>query len=92
MGADSALKEFLGPRADNKDSKIEMYQRISEDGYLSLNDLSNNIESSQTINTVDTFFLGAGITTDLITPNLALPRTLKMKEKRESTASRLEKQ
>lgn len=54
MGADSALKEFLGPRADNKDSKIEMYQRISEDGYLSLNDLSNNIESSQTINTVDT--------------------------------------
>lgn len=91
MGADYALKEFLGPRSDNQDAKIQMYQDISDQGYVSMNSLESDIESSQTINTIDMYFLAAGIKTDLITSSLALPRTIKLKKRRETISSKLEK-
>ena len=90
MGADFALQEFMGPRADDANKKNQMYQRITTDGYVQLNTLSSDIEDSQTLNTVDVFFTGAGIITDLLSPGLALPRTLKNRKKRTMTHEKRE--
>jgi len=54
-----------------------MYQNISTQGYVQLSNLKSIPEDSQTISTIDVFLTGAGITTDLITNNLALSRTIK---------------
>jgi hypothetical protein len=82
VGADQALKEFMGPRSDNRESKQQMYQNIATYGYTKLSDLESNVEDSQTLNTVDVYFMGAGIVTDLISNGLALPRTIKGKKQR----------
>jgi UDP-N-acetylmuramyl pentapeptide synthase len=68
IGADEALKEFFGPRADAEDAKMEMYKNISKQGYTYLNDLPNDLSKKQTLNTVNSYLIGAGITSDLI-PN-----------------------
>jgi len=67
IGADSALKEFLGPRADNNSAKNAMYRSIAKDGYATLEDLPNDPSSKTTLNTVNTYFLASGIKSDLIT-------------------------
>lgn len=69
MGADYALKEFFGPRADSQDSKTELYKQISMFGYAYMKDLPNDLSKKQTLNTVNTFFIGAGIETDLLENN-----------------------
>jgi len=70
LGADAALKEFLGPRADSNDAKMEMYKNISEYGYTYLKDLPNDMSKKQSINTIYQYLVGSGLVTDLIeTPN-----------------------
>ena len=70
IGADYALKEFLGPRADAQDSKTELYKQISNFGYAYQKDLPNDLSKKQTLNTIDVFFIGAGIETDLLEDNV----------------------
>lgn len=77
LGAEASLRELLGPRADDMTMKTEMYSEVSKKGYVSLDELTNNVENKTTLNTVDTYLLGCGIKSDLITKTLALPRTLK---------------
>ncbi|PTU25860.1 hypothetical protein DA469_21530, partial [Bacillus subtilis] len=43
IGADNALKEFLGPRADNSVAKTDMYKNINLYGYTYLKDLGHDI-------------------------------------------------
>lgn len=64
-----ALKEFFGPRADSSDAKFEMYKEISKQGYVYEKDLPNNISKKQSLNTVNTLLLGAGIDNDLLVPD-----------------------
>lgn len=66
IGADCALKEFLGPRADNMESKTELNKQISMYGYAYQKDLPENIEKSQAINTVAVYLMGAGLENDLL--------------------------
>lgn len=66
IGADEALKEFLGPRADAEDGKIEMYKNISMQGYTYLDDLPNDLSKKQTLNTMNAYLIGSGIASDLI--------------------------
>ncbi len=86
FGADSALKEFLGARADNMRGKEQMYKVISNQGYVNEIDikddrvgvLTNRLVTAKdleqvdrqrtTLNTVDVYFIGSGIHTDLILP------------------------
>lgn len=90
MGADFALKELLGARADNSKTKLAMYQQIATEGYFSQGSLPlSEAEESQTLSTVATYFMGAGIQTDLLSPDLALPRTNKARKARQSTAQRM---
>jgi hypothetical protein len=82
MGADEGLKEFLGPRSDDGQMKRQMYSDISTKGYSQLQNLSSNPEDSQALSTVDVFFAGAGLKTDLITKGMAFPRTMRNMSKR----------
>jgi len=78
MNADSALQELMGARADNRYMSNEMYKEISDQGYTNIKKRTN-VEQSQTMNTLHSFFLAAGIVTDMVIDidDLKLPRTIK---------------
>lgn len=76
LGADNALKEFLGPRADDPVMKAQMMSEISKKGYVSLSELTSDVKNKTTLNTVDVFMTSMGIKTDLVTKGLALNKTL----------------
>lgn len=66
LNADNALKEFLGPRADNMSMKTQFYQQIANEGYVNLRDLTDDISEHQSLNTVSTYLYGAGLENDLL--------------------------
>lgn len=47
-------------------AKRDMYSKISKYGYCYLDELESDISQNQTINTINTYMLGAGIKSDLI--------------------------
>jgi hypothetical protein len=75
LGMEASLKELNGPRADDPVMKREMLQEIKEKGYTQLADLTDNIENKTTLNTINTYFLGMGLHTDLVSKGLTLPYT-----------------
>jgi hypothetical protein len=77
IGANYTLKELLGPRSDDSVAKAEMYSLITKKGYVSLSELTDKVENKTTLNTIDTFLIGMGIKSDLITDGLILTKTLK---------------
>lgn len=77
LGATENLRELLGPRADDMVMKDEMYSAITNKGYISINDLTDDVANKTALNTVDVYFLSMGIKTDLITKDLVIKRTLK---------------
>lgn len=63
----NALQEFMGPRADNQKAKMEMYNDISKNGYVSLLDLDLRDPYNKTaLNTFSTYYIMQGIQTNLI--------------------------
>lgn len=76
IGAEYALREFMGPRSDDKVMKAQMYTDIATKGYCSIDDLSSNPTNKTSLKTTDTYLIGMGIKSDLITKGLALPKTL----------------
>jgi len=76
IGADYALREFMGPRSDDKVMKAQMYSDIATKGYCSLEDLTYNPLNKTSLRTTDAYLIGMGIKSDLITKGLALPKTL----------------
>jgi hypothetical protein len=89
-GADYALKEMLSARADDSVAKTEMMRNIANEGYCRLVDLSDDVANKQTLNTVDVYFTGAGLVTDLLTPGLMFRRTLDERNKRSATKEKYE--
>ena len=77
LGAEECLREFMGPRADDPVMKNEMYTQIAKNGYVSLNDLTSDVKNKTTLNTIDVFFTGMGIKTDLVTDGLLVKKTIK---------------
>ena len=71
--AKEALRELMGPRADNKRAKDEMYKRISQDGYVSLNDLPNDQRDKIALNSLDVYFTIQGLRTNLVYPMKVIP-------------------
>jgi len=86
IGADNALKEFLGPRADNSTAKTDMYKDISLYGYSYLKDMGQDITENQTLNTMYVYLMGAGLGNDLLkeegTPEEILQGKLNKMKKR----------
>lgn len=77
MELHNTLKELNGPRADDMHMKNQMLQQIAINGYVNYDDLESDVENKTTLNTVNTFFLGMGIKTDLVTKGLMLSSTIK---------------
>lgn len=77
LGAENCLREFMGPRADDPVMKNEMYTQIAKNGYVSLDELTNDVKNKTTLNTIDVFFTGMGIKTDLVTDGLMVKKTIK---------------
>lgn len=73
-GAEKALAELQGPRADDMVMKNEMYSKIAKDGYVNLSDLTNDPENKIALNTLDAYFLMMGISTNLVTPLNVIPK------------------
>ena len=73
----NTIKELNGPRADDSVMKKEMLQSIANRGYFTLSELTDDLTNKTTLNTVDTFFLGMELKTDLVTKSLKLPYELK---------------
>lgn len=72
IGSDKAIKEFCSARADDMVMKSEMYSEIAKKGYVSMDELTDDVRNKTTLNTVDTFMLGMGLKTDLVTGGLEL--------------------
>ena len=73
LGMKHTLKELNGPRADDSVAKKEMLQAISTKGYVALSELTDDVTNKTTLNTVNTYFLGMGLKTDLVSKGLKLP-------------------
>lgn len=80
LGMNACLKELNGPRADDMVMKQQMMQDINTKGYTRLSDLDDRIENKTTLNTVDTYFLGMSLKTDLVTRGLKTVSALKNDE------------
>ena len=57
--------------------KREMYSAIAKNGYVSINDLTDDVRNKVSLNTIDVFFLSMGIKTDLVTNDLTIKKTTK---------------
>lgn len=75
LGCDSILQELHGPRADDRVMKEEMNRSIATKGYVMLDELTNLPTNKTTLTTVNTFLLGMGLQSDLITDSNILPKT-----------------
>lgn len=76
INAEKCLEELFGPRADNVEKKHQMYRQITKNGFATLSDLESTRSSSTTLNTINTYLLAAGISSDLITNTLQTEYTL----------------
>ena len=77
LNAMNALKEFMGPRADDSVARDQMANEIAKNGYVSLKDLSDDPYDKVALNTFNMYFLMMGFSTNLLTPLGELPPTEK---------------
>ena len=77
VGMNNVLKELNGFRADDMTAKQEALQAIYAKGYLTLNELSDDVTNKTTLNTVNTFLLGMGLQSDLVTKGNLLKSNIK---------------
>ena len=77
LGMTNCLRELNGPRADDMVAKREMLSDIAKQGFVRYSDLTYDVNNKATLNTVNTYFLGMGINTDLVTKGNMLKSTLK---------------
>lgn len=77
LGCDKILQELHGPRSDDRVMKEEMNQSIATKGYVMLDELTNLSTNKTTLNTVNTFLLGMGLMSDLVTDSYILPKLSK---------------
>ena len=66
LGAMNALKEFMSARADDMKAKNEMYAAIAKNGYVSLEELSDDPKDKVALSTFDVYFLMQGLRTNMI--------------------------
>lgn len=74
VGANEALREFFGPRADNVYAKRQMISDIQKNGYVSLGDLElRDPYNKISLNTFNTYYYLQGLSTNLITKLDTIP-------------------
>lgn len=75
--AKACLKEFLSLRADDMTMKQEAYAAIRKDGYVSLSELTDDIENKTALNTFNAYLLSMHMKTDIIDDGYMLNSTVK---------------
>jgi len=68
VGAEQALREFMGPRADDMKAKTQLYSALNRKGYVSLDELESGPEDKVALNTFDAYFAMQGLITNLVSP------------------------
>lgn len=76
-GCNRILRELNGFRADDTVAKNQAIESIYKKGYINIDELDNDVFNKTTLNTVDAYFLGMGLKTDLVTPGLMTKKTIK---------------
>ena len=79
LGATNALRELLGPSADDPAMENEMMQKIASDGAVSLSQLTSDRKNKTALNTLNTYFLMQMFTTNLLGPLGVLPQPVEKK-------------
>ena len=74
--ANYALREFLGPRADDTSMQNEMHSAIYKKGYVDIDELTVDLANKKTLNTLDVYLLCMGFKSDLISKGYVLKGTL----------------
>lgn len=84
IGAKNILKELNGFRADGLQRKNYAYAQIAKTGECSLEDIESQagIEDRLALESIDTYYMTAGLGTDLITPSNLLISTIKKGEEK----------
>lgn len=77
IGATHGLREFMGPRADDPVAENEMYTAIANNGYVTLDSLTNDPSNKVAINTLNMYFLMQGFVTNLVGPLGMIPQPKK---------------
>lgn len=79
IGANEILKEINGFRADGLQRKNYAYNQIAQTGSVSLKDVEETagISDRLALETLDTYYKGMALHTDLITPGLLLVNQVK---------------
>lgn len=80
LNAKNCLKEFMSMRADDMTMKEEGYRSIRKNGYVSLQDLDDDIENKTALNTLDTYFTSMHIKTDIVNSGYILRKNLRRNE------------
>lgn len=81
-GATEAQKEFMSFRADDMTMKSEAYAKIYRDGYVDMNDLTNDVSNKKTLNTLNVYLLSMGLMSDLVSPGYILKDVLDEKDEK----------
>lgn len=77
MGLKNTMKELNSARADDMVMKSEMLKNIALNGYVRLDELTDDIYNKTTLNMIDAYFTCMGINTDLVTKGLMNKKELK---------------
>lgn len=68
IGAEHALKEFMGPKADDPVMQSQMLGAIATNGYVSENDMTSDPINKVSLATMDMYFTLQGLRTNIYTP------------------------
>lgn len=79
--AENCLKEFLSFRADDMSMKQEAYAAIRKNGYVSLEELTDDINNKVAINTLDAYMTAMHIKTDIVNDGYILNTNLEKNER-----------
>lgn len=74
LGAEHALAEFMGPKADDGVMQSQMLNAIQQNGFVTENDMTSLPENKVALTTMDVYFTMQGLRTNILTPINQLPR------------------
>lgn len=81
LGLEHTMYEFSKPKADAMMSKAAMNSAISSKGYVTEEDLPNDVEDSLSRNMINAYLIGCHLESNLVNKDGYTPYTLKQKQR-----------
>lgn len=79
--AEACLKEFMSMRADDMVMKQEAYTNIRKNGYVSMAELTDDIDNKTALNTLNVYLLAMHMKTDIVNEGYMLSKNLYNRER-----------